>query len=880
MSVAVESVSRSWKLWLVGKILAGLGVGCLQVTDPRYISEIAPVPNIPTMSSPKKINIQSEAGAAIIYKDVASLDASTQEIRLLHLNGGSESSHLSCTLHRVALQSNPSPTFEALSYTWGDASDTREVIVNGYIVNVTFNLYSAFYRLRQEEGVRVLWIDALCINQTDLDERAQQVGLMGKIYSICDKTVIWVGEPPDEILPTWKTHWYGDERDDESIEWLWGEFYYYSTLQEQVDPGTIDGICHAFANLRLLSQGHLSSHPLFADMTDDSFAYPMSYHEYCELITKALTPFFESPWWTRIWTVQECILPPRATFIYGTVEADLSFILGVFDGLCRHMLAECCSYHFSRSNWKLRRCLRRIGVTIRSIDNLRASHSNGGEVKLWDTLTEFRRRHATDDRDRVHGVLGLVNSWKAQQIVPNYRITTVDVYCQTAISTALGTNSLLPLHYPLQKHAHPDLPSWVVDWTAASNLGDQLNVYQWSQDHFYAFTEAGKEPCHIIPRADNRILEVKGRLCDRVALLHTNPQRPYKAGRTYFDAFWRCLCWDLVLVNGDVGEAIFRRSADTNDSYEAFVDFCRSSYWSIFHPNALSEEEREAVVRLDPRFDVPEDIQWGQHSTTTFMTEQLIGGVTLNTTMFMTESGYLGLGPPETKVGDETTANGLNWVGHLTSTLNTSLVLTYDFAVSGATVDKDIVDTYAQYCVDDQVAQYKQYVSGKISAAADTLVAVWIGINDLGEPFWDRTEAPVDKTMDRYFELLQTLVEDGLKNFALLTVPPFADQIPAMNGQPEAELNRLRSSITAYNKGLKDRAATFVSSNSGIKALVFDTKPSFDTVVGNFAAYGAKDATCYGSSDCLWTDTYHAGGAIHKLVAQNFVKSVSTNFVF
>jgi hypothetical protein len=97
-------------------------------------------------------------------------------------------------------------------------------------------------------------------------------------------------------------------------------------------------------------------------------------------------------------------------------------------------------------------------------------------------------------------------------------------------------------------------------------------------------------------------------------------------------------------------------------------------------------------------------------------------------------------------------------------------VLTYDFAVTGATVDKEIVETYAQYCVDDQVAQYKEYVTDKLSGA-ETLVAVWIGINDLGEPFWKKSAAPVKKTMDRYFELLETLTQTGLKKFALLTVP-------------------------------------------------------------------------------------------------------------
>ncbi|KAK1454795.1 GDSL-like Lipase/Acylhydrolase [Colletotrichum melonis] len=227
----------------------------------------------------------------------------------------------------------------------------------------------------------------------------------------------------------------------------------------------------------------------------------------------------------------------------------------------------------------------------------------------------------------------------------------------------------------------------------------------------------------------------------------------------------------------------------------------------------------------------------------------------------------------------QTTSSGLNWVGHLTSTLNTSTILTYDFAVTGATTDKDIVDTYAQYCVDDQVDQYKQYVSSVVNKN-NALVAVWIGINDVGEPFWDKVSAPVTKIMDRYFELLQTLADDGLKNFVLLSVPPFSDQIPAMIGQSETDLARLRSDITSYNAALETRLATFKSANSGVKGLVFDTKPSFDTVVENFAQYGAKDATCYGSSDCIWADNYHAGLAIHKLLAQNLVKGVAANFVF
>ncbi|KAF4964607.1 hypothetical protein FSARC_7513 [Fusarium sarcochroum] len=227
----------------------------------------------------------------------------------------------------------------------------------------------------------------------------------------------------------------------------------------------------------------------------------------------------------------------------------------------------------------------------------------------------------------------------------------------------------------------------------------------------------------------------------------------------------------------------------------------------------------------------------------------------------------------------QTTSAGLNWVGHVTSTLNTSLVLTYDFAYSGATIDKEIVDSWAQYSVAEQVALYKQYVAPKISDD-DTLVAIWIGINDVGEAFWSKTGALVPECVNRYFELLQILVDDGFDKFVLLSIPSYADQFPKMIGQPEADLDRLRADIISYNKAVKAHVATFTSSNPGIEIQIFDTEPSFDEVIQNYAAYGAKDATCFGPSDCLWADDYHASGAIHKLLAQNFVEAVRDIFIF
>lgn len=100
----------------------------------------------------------------------------------------------------------------------------------------------------------------------------------------------------------------------------------------------------------------------------------------------------------------------------------------------------------------------------------------------------------------------------------------------------------------------------------------------------------------------------------------------------------------------------------------------------------------------------------------------------------------------------------------------------YDLAVTGATTDKDIVDTYAQYNFDDQVETlFATYLAGNNapwgSDAGKVLAAVWFGINDVGEPFWDGISAPINIILDRYFGLLGQLYASGLRNYVLFTIP-------------------------------------------------------------------------------------------------------------
>ncbi|KAK6951771.1 hypothetical protein Daesc_006294 [Daldinia eschscholtzii] len=127
-----------------------------------------------------------------VYKTLPS----PRHIRLLRLYGGKKSEEVSCELFIVSLDEVLS--FEALSYTWGNPLPRMPVRCSGKTTEIGQSLHSALRYLRHESNIRILWADALCINQEDIQERNAQVRLMGEIYGKAEKTLIWLGEDPDE----------------------------------------------------------------------------------------------------------------------------------------------------------------------------------------------------------------------------------------------------------------------------------------------------------------------------------------------------------------------------------------------------------------------------------------------------------------------------------------------------------------------------------------------------------------------------------------------------------------------------------------------------------------------------------------------------------
>ncbi len=123
-----------------------------------------------------------------------------REIRLLKLHPSLDhSSEIYGEIFHAQLSifMKPYESYEALSYTWGDNNQTKELIIGGNKLAITSNLDSALRRLRLTHKPRVLWVDAICINQSDVSEKNIQVPLMREIYEFASKTVVWFGEEND-----------------------------------------------------------------------------------------------------------------------------------------------------------------------------------------------------------------------------------------------------------------------------------------------------------------------------------------------------------------------------------------------------------------------------------------------------------------------------------------------------------------------------------------------------------------------------------------------------------------------------------------------------------------------------------------------------------
>jgi hypothetical protein len=121
----------------------------------------------------------------------------TDSIRLLRLLPSKDkNAPIRCQLFTYSLQASDKGThpYDALSYVWGTPDESRSIRIDERDVLVTPNLYKALSHLRHCFIERILWADAVCINQEDVKEKEQQIQFMARIYGQANRVVVWLGE--------------------------------------------------------------------------------------------------------------------------------------------------------------------------------------------------------------------------------------------------------------------------------------------------------------------------------------------------------------------------------------------------------------------------------------------------------------------------------------------------------------------------------------------------------------------------------------------------------------------------------------------------------------------------------------------------------------
>lgn len=346
-------------------------------------------------------------------------------IRFLLLEPGKPDDAIACKLHTSELDG---AHFEALSYVWGTPSMTERISCNNKSIYITLNLKDALIQARNRFESRALWVDSICINQEDREEKGLQVALMAEIYKTSSCTVICLGQndaeahasPAAGLLADVNAMMDGVLR-DKSFSWKPNSF---------PDPDPDEA---------LLSDARWESVAILTGQ----------------------------PWFSRGWVVQEAALGPDARILWGDVEIDWLQLLRAYSWV--HSRANLIRFNVfgNRSiSWlhlmafDLRR--KQETVTIRA-------PGDDPSLTMLQVLDCARVLCVTDARDRVYACLGLPNSTPSPpELMPTYYGTHLEVYrefsCKYLESTDMDLDILLFTQHNEETLGDAEFGSWIPRW--------------------------------------------------------------------------------------------------------------------------------------------------------------------------------------------------------------------------------------------------------------------------------------------------------------------------------------------------------------------------------------------------------------------------------
>jgi len=388
--------------------------------------------------------------AANIYSPI---NSSNSEFRLLLLKRGRREDKISCELRTMSLTCTP--TYRALSYVWGKANDVVPINLNGHEFEVKKNLHDALDQLRVVHCDMWFWIDAICIDQSNVEERSQQVTLMKCIYQSADLVISWLGLDAEAKLRTARNLYF------EAGAYSFHPSWFLKGIFEAEDPDAL---------WRFISQ--------LKDLED---------------VLSAVNAIQESQsdhYWTRAWITQEVAVARSVFLVSGDVgmsEAMIQQLLQPF----RHgtlqdpdgsLLVQQYIQHTSSELLSI------YGIWLMRLNNIwwttdigrRIHHT--GPADLGTLLVRFRHKQSTDPRDKVYALLGVAED--AGDIIVDYTKESRGVYIEAFQSVLRSTNSLNILVFSQpwlpRTEEFKHLPTWCPDWSMSKHpIIDAANAFKW-----------------------------------------------------------------------------------------------------------------------------------------------------------------------------------------------------------------------------------------------------------------------------------------------------------------------------------------------------------------------------------------------------------------
>lgn len=342
------------------------------------------------------------------------LKSGIPETRLFELLPGLETSPVFGKLSRHNLDDDKhvNPPYDALSYMWGTTDGAKTIQLNDDgNFKVTSNLAAALLALRLCDQPRLIWIDAICINQNSTHERSEQVQLMRKIYQNAATVYIWLDVELDLNCPA---------------------------LRKLLtfDDNSIDG-----------------------DLgTDATFWEP-------------LYPLFKNPYWMRVWIQQEI---SNAADLAIQCRNVILPIFNVYHFL-RLASSKFSSGDINTPTWidwvdvyPNIHLPSRFGFLDSQHRPLQGSTLSTTDLNLLGVLATSFKLQCTDDRDRLYGILHLANDYSEGDLTISYDYSVKETYTSVTKFVLRKYNSLNFLLHAGQNWRFPDqeraLPSWVPDW--------------------------------------------------------------------------------------------------------------------------------------------------------------------------------------------------------------------------------------------------------------------------------------------------------------------------------------------------------------------------------------------------------------------------------